>query len=437
MSSVFIVNILIITYSFTPDLTPRAFRWAALADQLASRGHTLHVLCAANPGAVPNAIPRGVQVHRVRDWLINASARVTPSATSQVPSSMNGWKTAWRSRFRKLAKLIWRATHWPDYACGWIFPAAAKARDLCRSHRFDWVISVSHPFSGHMVAWLIRKYAHGAQWFVDIGDPFYLMAEPSPNNRRLYARLNLCMESRILDCADAISVTTESTQRLYEAQFPRVCGKMHMMPPLLSLPDAVSPAQRYLSNNPIRLVFVGTLYRRLRNPRFLLECFSVLAAALPQGTIELHFYGAINDCADEFDACPATVRETVVKHGLVGRAEVMQAMIDADVLVNIGNDSESQLASKVIEYMAVGKPILNLISLVDDTSVAALADYPAALTLSRDSGISSSTVERMRDFVVAPPIVPSTVSAAVRERYSAARISAEYEKILSLMKPVP
>jgi len=245
------------------------------------------------------------------------------------------------------------------------------------------------------------------------------------------------MESRILDCADAISVTTESTQRLYEAQFPRVCGKMHMMPPLLSLPDAVSPAQRYLSNNPIRLVFVGTLYRRLRNPRFLLECFSVLAAALPQGTIELHFYGAINDCADEFDACPATVRETVVKHGLVGRAEVMQAMIDADVLVNIGNDSESQLASKVIEYMAVGKPILNLISLVDDTSVAALADYPAALTLSRDSGISSSTVERMRDFVVAPPIVPSTVSAAVRERYSAARISAEYEKILSLMKPVP
>ncbi|MCG9059539.1 glycosyltransferase [Laribacter hongkongensis] len=431
------MKILLITYSYAPDLTPRAFRWSALADRLANEGHTLHVLCAVDAAAATDATPSEVRVHRVRDWLINASTRVTPAATYQDPLRANEPKAAWRSRFRKLAKFIWRTMHWPDYACGWILPAAAKARDLCRIHRFDWVISVSHPFSGHMVAWLIRKYTHGAQWFVDIGDPFCLMAEPPPNNRRLYARLNRWMESRILDCADAISVTTVSTQRLYEVHFSSVCGKIHMIPPLLSLPDFALTTKRHPSNGPIRLIFVGTLYRRLRSPRFLLDCFSALAVSLPQGAIELHFYGAINDCSDEFDACPAAVREAVLKHGLVGRAEVMQAMVDADVLVNIGNDSESQLASKVIEYMAVGKPILNLISLVGDTSVAALADYPAVLTLSRDSGISTSTVERMRDFVVAPPIVPSTVSAAMRERYSAARISAEYEKILSLMKPVP
>lgn len=435
MHSLFIVNILLITYSFTPDLTPRAFRWAALADQLASRGHTLHVLCAADAGAFPNMMPSGVQVHRVRDWLINASARVTPAATSKGPSRTNGWKVAWRSRFRRLAKLIWRTTHWPDYACGWIFPAAAKARDLCRTHRFDWVISVSHPFSGHVVAWLIRKHAPGAQWFVDIGDPFCLMAEPSPNNRRLYARLNRWIESRILDRADAISVTTESTQRLYEAHFPGVCGNIHMMPPLLSLPDVAPTVQRHSGGSTIRLVFVGTLYRRLRSPRFLLECFSAVAAALPQGAIELHFYGAINDCKDELDACPVAVREAVVTHGLVGRTEVLQAMVDADVLVNIGNDSESQLASKVIEYMAVGKPILNLISLVSDTSVAALADYPAALTLSRDAGISPASMAMLRDFVLAPPIVPMAVAAAMRERYSATRISTDYEKILCSISP--
>jgi glycosyltransferase involved in cell wall biosynthesis len=435
MRSVSIVNILLITYSFSPDLTPRAFRWAALADQLASRGHTMHVLCAADAGAATDAVPSGVRVHRVRDWLINASARVTPAVTSQDPLRTNGWKAAWRSRLRKLAKFFWRTTHWPDYACGWIFPAAAKVRDLCQAHRFDWVISVSHPFSGHLVAWLTRKYTHGAQWFVDIGDPFHLMADPSPNNRRLYARLNRWIESRVLDRADAISVTTESTQRLYEAHFSSVCGKIHTIHPLLSLPDFAPSTKRHPSNGPIRLVFVGTLYRSLRSPRFLLECFSALSSALPQGAIELHFYGAINDCADVLNACPAAAKDAVVTHGLVGRTEVMRAMIEADVLVNIGNDSEAQLASKVIEYMAVGKPILNLISLVGDTSVAALANYPAALMLSRDSGISSANVDRMRDFVLKPPIVPAAVAMAIRERYSATRICAEYEKILSLMKP--
>ncbi len=287
-----------------------------------------------------------------------------------------------------------------------------------------------------MVARLIWKYAHGAKWFVDIGDPFYLMEEPSPNNRRLYARLNRCMESEVVDRAVAISVTTESTKCLYETHFPGVCGKIHMMPPLLSLPGFVPTARRCSDIGPIRLVFVGTLYRRLRNPRFLLECFSAVASALPQGAIELHFYGAVNDCADELDACPAAVRDAVVAHGLVGREDVLQAMIEADVLINIGNDSKSQLPSKIIEYMSVGKPILNLISLAGDTSVAALANYPAALTMSRDLGISSAVVKKMCDFVVSPPIVPISIAAEMRERYSAKRISEEYEKILCSMSDI-
>jgi glycosyltransferase involved in cell wall biosynthesis len=423
------VNILLITYSFAPDLTPRAFRWTALAEQLAGRGHTVHVLCAADLGAFSEPQSSRVHVHRVRDWLINASARVAAAATPQGPSSTNGWKAAWRSRFRNLAKTIWRATHWPDYACGWIVPGIAKARDLCRAHRFDSIISVSHPFSGHVVAWAVRKQTPGARWLVDIGDPFCLMKDPPQNNRRLYGWLNRWVESGILDRANAVSVTTESTRRLYQAHFHGVSGKIYMVPPLLSL-DPVALEGRRAEPGPMRLVFVGTLYRHLRNPRHLLACFSALIAALPQLDIELHFYGAINDCAEEFNDCPTNIRDIVVTHGLVGRAEVLRAMVDADILVNIGNDSESQLASKVIEYMAVGKPIFNLISLVNDTSVAALAEYPATLTLARDTATSLASIAMLRDFVLSPPSVPAVVAEAVRERYSVTRICANYETIL-------
>jgi len=424
------VKILLITYSYTPDLTPRAFRWAALADELAQAGHEVHVLCAAELGPSPEVTVEGVQVHRVRDWLINASTRVTAGAASPGASRPGGWRAASRSFLRKTARTIWRATHWPDYACGWILPSAKKARELCRSNQYNWIVSVSHPFSGHMVGWLIQKDAPGARWLVDIGDPFCLMEEPSPNNRRLYAWLNRWMEARVLDRADAISVTTESTRQLYEAHFSRTLGKVHLMPPLLSLPPVPAAIERTGQGVAVRLVFVGTLYRRLRSPRYLLACFAALISRMPGRAIELHFYGATNDCAEELNACPEPARSSVFVHGIVGRSEVHSAMMEADILVNIGNDSASQLASKVIEYMSMGKPILNIISAESDTSMAAMVDYPAALTLLRGETPPSTDLDALCSFIERPPSVSPTTVEAVRARYSAAHIAALYRSIL-------
>lgn len=424
------MKILLITHSYTPDLTPRAFRWAAVAQQLADKSCEVHVLCAAPAGTAPEADFAGITVHRVRDALINASTRVSPGAApSSMPPAQGAARTALRSALRKTARWIWRGTYWPDYACGWILPASQKARALCRAHRYDWIISVSHPFSGHVVGWLTQRHAPGARWFVDIGDPFCLMKEPPPNNTRLYARLNRWVESRVLTLSDAISVTTESTRQLYESRFPQTHGKVHLMPPLLSLPPAPAAFERE-KRHVVRLVFVGTLYRRLRSPMFLLRTFSALLATMPESDLELHFYGAVNDCGEELAAVPEPARSRVFVHGVVNRAAVHTAMMDADILVNIGNDSASQLASKVIEYMAVGRPILNIISSQADTSLSALSDYPATLTLVRSDAPTSTDLASLRTFIEALPQVNPDTVARVRDRYSAAHIAGLYSAAL-------
>lgn len=418
------MKLLIVSYSYTPALTPRAFRWSAVAAQMVCRGHDVHVLCAADGPMGRNA--EGVVVYRVSDWLLDGAARVSAGTPAAAATPARG---GWRSLLRKGVRALWRALYWPDFACGWVIPATRAARALHAEHRYDWIVSVSHPFTGHLVGLLARAHAHGGRWFVDIGDPFHLMDEPAPNNCRLYRWLNRAVEARVVAGADALSVTTESTQHLYATHFGLPAAHFVVVPPLLSLPPAPPPTPR-AAEAPLRLVFVGTLYRKLRSPRFLLTCLAALQEAQQGRRLELHFYGALNDCADELAGCLPAVRDVVVMHGMVGRAEVLQAMVDADVLVNIGNDSESQLASKVIEYMAVGKPILNLVSLARDTSVVALADYPAALTLARDEGLPQATVALLRDFVLAPPAVPPAITAAVRESYSAENIAARYAAIL-------
>lgn len=424
------MKLLIITYSYAPDLTPRAFRWSAVAERLAAMGHDVQVLCAAASGSPLLEANNGVTVHRVRDWLLNASSRVMAGAPVPRPAGSRVGSFAIRGALRNAVRGLWRLLHWPDYACGWLIPAIREGRRICARNQFDWIISVSHPFTGHLVGMLVKDYAPAANWLVDIGDPFFLMKEPSPNNRRLYGWLSRWIERRVVVGADILSVTTESTGRLYESHFALPHAKVWVVPPLLSLPAMPAPRARE-ADQPIRLVFVGTLYRNLRSPKFMLSCLSALAERLGKQRLELHIYGAINDCASDLESCPEPLKSALSLHGMVERTAVLQAMVDADILVNIGNDSETQLASKVIEYMAVGRPILNFEGYHRTVSASVLAMYPASLTVTRSNDSPTpETIETVRSFVLSPPLVEEGRVAEIKDEYSCTRIAALYEKML-------
>lgn len=256
------------------------------------------------------------------------------------------------------------------------------------------------------------------------------MPEPAPNNRWLYAKLNQRVEGRILREADAICVTTESTRQMYQSHFAVPPAKIYLAPPLLSLPS-MSQLEPRSERHELRLVFVGTLYRKLRNPAYMLTCFEALISTISHRKLELHIYGAVNDCADTFANCSALVKDSLFVHGLVDRSTVHAAMLDADILINIGNDSAAQLASKVIEYMAVGRPILNLISIDQDTSVQALREYPATLTFKRVAHApSGDELARLRAFTLNPPKVSPADTKKVSAQFSVEHVASLYMALL-------
>lgn len=423
------MKLLLITYSYTPDLTPRAFRWAAVVGELVAQGHEVHVLCASPVrGSVDSP---GPVIHRVKDWLFNGSKWATDKVTANRSSAHISVGALMRKMVRKGVRAIWRSLYWPDYACGWVIPALRKARALNAELGFDWIISSSHPFSGHLIGLLLKRSAANARWMVDISDPFALMKEPSPYNRTIYGWLSNWVEGLVVAGADALSVTTEPTRKLYTDHFRLDAHSVTVIPPLLSLPASPVPTPR--SDRMLRIVFVGTLYRRLRSPNFLLACVAHLKQAYPDMPLEVHFYGSLNDCGDQLVAYTDVAAPFVFAHGMVDRAVVQQAMADADVLVNIGNNSETQLASKVVEYMAMGRPILNIISIEKDTSVVALAEYPSVLTLrSSEEKPSAELIERLHRFLNNPPSVDAQSSGRIRDRYSAKNITRQYERLLGI-----
>src|SRR5205807_1410875 len=128
--------------------------------------------------------------------------------------------------------------------------------------------------------------------------------------------------------------------------------------------------------------------------------------------LHLHFFGALNDCAPCFAAFDDAAARNIHRHGVVPRETIAAAMQEADILVNIGNATPHQLPSKLVEYAAAARPILNLASRADDTAAEFLAPYPAALTLlARGAEPDPVMVDAARAFIDAPPPMTTEVAA--------------------------
>ena len=139
---------------------------------------------------------------------------------------------------RGLARMIYGATLkpilWPDATFPWIVPALARSRSLVRAHRPDALITVSHPFSSHLVGLALKRAFPALRWIVDVGDPFALLRETPLNNPRLYGGLNRRAEHHVLQQADAVAVTVESARAAYRDAFPDVAGKIIVAAPPLA-----------------------------------------------------------------------------------------------------------------------------------------------------------------------------------------------------------
>lgn len=429
-------SVLIVSFSYWPAQNARSFRWTALAEDWARRGVRVRVVCAWAPGAAERESVNGVEVHRVgfralerlRAGLARSRQAPPPAGETDRPAPRGGVRRA----FGRFLSALWQRIYWPDTACLWYFPALRKARALLRAEPGAALVSVSPEFTAVAVGCALAGGRPGPRaWLIDLGDPFSFPSDAPPNNTRLYAGLNRRFERRCLARADAVSVTNETTARRYRELLSGRAEKVQVIPPLLTLEFPPSAAQA--NDGPVRFVYLGRLYRAIRRPDFLLALFAGLAAAGDGAGCELHFYGDTSECADSFVPYAALLGRRIHLHGPVPRDRVADAMRQATVLVNISNTTDFQLPSKIVEYAATGKPILNLAATDADCSARFLAGYPLHLTLrARPGGPAADDHERVRELLARArqPVDPAALSAWL-DRYRLPAVSADYLRMLA------
>lgn len=136
-----------------------------------------------------------------------------------------------------------------------------------------------------------------------------------------------------------------------------------------------STDEHVFDNDKINCVFIGSLYKDIRNPEFLLDLFS----QLENKKIVLHVFGS--GCEEILEKYKKNARNNLQVHGIVSADFAFEIMDQADILVNVGNAIKNQTPSKLFDYISMGKPIVNIYKMKDDSTIEYLKRYPLALQI--------------------------------------------------------
>tara|TARA_B100000519_G_scaffold203428_1_gene226705 strand:+ start:13974 stop:15296 length:1323 start_codon:yes stop_codon:yes gene_type:complete len=440
------MKILIISYTYSPAVGPRSIRWEALANHWSENGHDVSVITATHSDN--DVSKNGVEVIRVpENWIGRIRSRLLKSGDHNnevrkdnkdaiTENYQNNLVNLFILRLKSLVKIVYeiflKNFHWPDYAWSWI----VKARKATISHlkskgNCDVLISVSHPFSGHLVGIYAKRFFPKLKWIMDMGDPFCFLVQSQPNNFKIYGKLNKIIEGKCFDISDGMVVTTPETKNEYIRIFPNIHIKMKVIPPLISNEASYfirkNKKDNTNKNSILKLVFIGTLYASIRHPRNLIELLDASSYKVKK-KIEVHFVGPRNDIdISLFD--PKNI--SIYFQGLVNRETALKYMLDSDVLVNIGNSTRFQLPSKLVEYTCTGKPVLNISSIAEDSSSTFLSTYPFSKTIFIKKRVKNEMINEVANYLNSLKSIESGFIDSWIEKHQTSNIAKQYEALFS------
>lgn len=142
-------------------------------------------------------------------------------------------------------------------------------------------------------------------------------------------------------------------------------------------------------------VYAGSLYQEIRRPDFMLRLLS--ATALTNLKIYLFVTNSLHaEQVHEWKMLAKNIQVEFLKG--VTFDEMMEIMDQADFLINIGNKVANQLPSKIIDYIAAGKPILNIVQVEGCPTLRYLDKYERALSISTQDNLEAAA-NRCRRFI--------------------------------------
>ena len=141
----------------------------------------------------------------------------------------------------------------------------------------------------------------------------------------------------------------------------------------------------------ISLLFTGWMYSGIRSPKYFLDVLSRL-----DERFVVTFMG--KECTNLRKHFDVQTKAELITLPQQPYEKALQAMADADILINIGNSVPVHMPSKTLEYINTGKPMVNFYKMDDCPTLYYTKRYPLCLNLSEQDPDIDAAAQRFIDF---------------------------------------
>jgi len=266
----------------------------------------------------------------------------------------------------------------PDARVFWVKPSVSYLEKYIKENNIDTIVTSGPPHSLHLIG-LELKEKLNVKWFADFRDPWTTIGYHKALRLSNYAaKKHKKLESKVLNTADTIIVTSKTTK----AEFEAITSK-----PISVITNGydIENVEKQTLDTKFTLAHIGSFLSD-RNPPFLWECLVELLNEIPdfKKHLEIKLIGAVSqevlDAISQFN-----LREYLNLLGYVSHHEAIAHQKKSQVLLLIeinSEDTKSIIPGKLFEYMVSNRPIIaigpqgsDFADIIKETNTGVFFDY--------------------------------------------------------------
>lgn len=355
-------KLLIITYYWPPAGGPGVQRWLKFVKYLPDFGIEPIVYVPENPSypiidenLISEVSKKAIIIKRPIMEPYGFAAFFSKNKTKKISSGIIP-NTKKQSFLDKMLLWIRGNVFIPDARVLWVKPSVSFLEKYILENNIETIITSGPPHSLHLIGLELKKKCN-INWLADFRDPWTTIGYHKALKLSSFAaHKHKKLEHQVLNSADVIIVTSESTK----TEFQSITSKPIQV--ITNGYDIENIGKQKLDSK-FSLAHIGSLLSE-RNPKFLWQCLSELIHENPlfEANFELKLIGALSP--DVLDSIHDFGLSKYINNlGYVSHREALEQQRKSQVLLLIEINSEetkSIIPGKLFEYMVSERPIIGI-----------------------------------------------------------------------------
>ncbi|MGH7596314.1 MAG: glycosyltransferase family 4 protein [bacterium] len=311
----------------------------------------------------------------------------------------------------------------PDKDVNWLPHALSAALRLHRRERFEVIYSTAPPFTGHLIAYLVKKFT-GLPWVADFRDPWARAPwKAELMDGTLRGRAAEVLESKFVHAADRVILNTDWAARDFAEFYGAALAPKFVVIPNGFDPDDFAEMQiPQKKNSQLVITHTGSLYRK-RDPGHFFDALGRLLATgqINPEEIRLRFVGGIAPELYQSFQYAEALQHVLQVIPPVSHREALVYQAESDALLILQPGTSVSVPGKIFEYIAMRKKILALTPAGATADVVRNHDLGIVVDPDDAEGIQRALLQFVEEFRrggIAPPAVDGAF-----HKYDGARLT--------------